>query len=120
MTLLSICQGVTNDIGISKPTTIISNTEETARRLLGAAQAAGKSLAKAHNWLALVTEYTFSTVDSTEDYDLPSDFSHLENQTLWDRTNFEEMRGPLSAQQWQEYKSSILASTVTTWKKYRI
>lgn len=120
MTLLSICQDVADDIGISRPATIIGNSEETALRLLSQARAALKSLGKAYNWLELVTEYTFSTVDDQEDYDLPSDFSRLENQTLWDRTNFEQMRGPLTPQQWQEYKSSVLASTVTTWKRYRI
>lgn len=120
MTLLSICQDVTDDIGISKPNIIVGNTDETARRLLAQAKAALKSLGKANNWLALNTEHTFSTVASQDDYSLPSDFGRLQNQTLWDRSNFEELRGPLSPRQWQEYKSSILASTVTTWKKYRI
>lgn len=120
MTLLSICQDVADDIGVAKPSTIIGNTDETAVRLLSQAKAALLSLGRAYNWLELVTEYTFSTVASQEDYDLPSDFLHLENQTLWDRSNFERMRGPLSPQQWQEYKSSVLASTVTTWKKFRI
>lgn len=120
MSLLSLCQDVTDDIGLAKPTIIVGNTDETARRLLAQAKAALKSLGKAHNWLSLVTEYTFSTAASTADYSLPSDFDRLENQTLWDRTNYEELRGPLSPQEWQEYKSSILASTVTTWKKYRI
>ena len=120
MSLLSICQDVADDIGISKPTIIVGNTDQTATRLLAQAKAALKSLGNKYSWLSLVTEYTFSTVASQEDYDLPSDFARLENQTLWDRTNFEELRGPLSPQQWQEYKSSILASTVTVWKKYRI
>lgn len=120
MTLLSICQEVTDDIGLAKPTIIVGNSDETARRLLAQSQSALKSLGKAHNWLSLVTEYTFSTADGTDDYALPSDFSRLENQTLWDRSNFEELRGPLTPQEWQEYKSSILASTITTWKKYRI
>jgi hypothetical protein len=120
MTLLSICQDVADDVGISKPTIIVGNTDETARRLLAQANAALKSLGKSNNWLELVTEYTFSTVASQEDYSLPSDFGRMENQTLWDRSNYESLRGPLSPQLWQEYKSSILASTVTTWKKYRI
>lgn len=120
MTLLSICQDVATDVGVAKPTVIVGNADETATRLLSAAQAALKSLGKAHNWLVLNTEYTFSTVASQADYSLPSDFSRLENYTLWDRTNFERLRGPLTPQDWQKYKSSILADTVTTWKKFRI
>lgn len=120
MSLLTICQDVADITGIIRPNTIIGNTDETSKRLLAAANETLFSLGRAHDWLELVTEHTFTTVASTEDYTLPSDFLHLVNQTLWDRTNFEELRGPLSPQQWQEYKSSILASTVTTWKKYRI
>lgn len=120
MSLLTICQNVADYVGTSKPTLIVGNTEETAVRLLACAQAAGKELQRRHNWLALITEHTFSTVASQEDYDLPSDYSRLLNQTLWDRSNYEELRGPLTPQQWQEYKSSVLATTSTIWSRYRI
>ena len=120
MSLLTICQQVANDIGISKPITIVGNPDQTAVRLLAQATVALEELGRAYNWLELVTEHPFSTVASQDDYSLPSDFSRLVNQTLWDRSNFEEIRGPLSPQQWQEYKSSVLASTATIWKKFRI
>lgn len=120
MSLLTICQSAARMVPIAAPATIIDNANETAQLLLSCAQAEGKALCRRHNWLSLVTEHTFSTVASQEDYDLPSDFKHLVNQTLWDRGNFESIRGPLSPQQWQEYKSSVLATTNTVWKRYRI
>lgn len=120
MSLLSICQQVARSIPVAAPTVIVGSTDETASLLLACAQEAGKSLYRRHNWLSLITEYTFNTVASTADYNLPSDFAHLVNETLWDRDNYESIRGPLTPQEWQEYKSSILASTNTVWKRYRI
>lgn len=120
MTILSICQNVLEEIGLTAPTSILGNTDDTAVRVLAAAQVAGKRLHRKHNWVALVTEYTFSTVVDQPDYALPSDFGWLENQTLWDRTNYEKIRGPLSAQDWQNYKSSVLATSATIWSRYRL
>lgn len=120
MTLLSICQQAARAVPLAAPSIIVGNTNETASLLLACAQDEGNALSRRYNWLSLVKEHTFSTVASTEDYSLPSDFSRLENQTLWDRNNYESIRGPLSSQQWQEYKSSVLATTNTVWKRFRI
>lgn len=42
------------------------------------------------------------------DYALPSDFKTPVDNTFWDRSRFWSMRGPLSPQQWQLYKSSVI------------
>ena len=42
------------------------------------------------------------------DYALPSDFKSPVDNTFWDRSRFWSMRGPLSPQQWQLYKSSVI------------
>jgi|SRR5581483_9525653 len=42
------------------------------------------------------------------DYSLPSDFQRPIDNTLWDRSRFWSLRGPLSPQQWQLYKSSVI------------
>lgn len=120
MSLLTICQNAINGIPLNAPTVIYGNTNETAKLALACAQQEGKSLLRRHNWLSLNTEHTFSTVASQEDYSLPADFSRLVNQTVWDRSNYTNTRGGMSPVQWQEYKSSVLSSTVTTWKRFRI
>jgi len=51
---------------------------------------------------------------------LPSDFKYLVDDTLWDRNNYWEMRGPLNPRQWQIYKSSVLGDTATTRRRWRI
>lgn len=52
------------------------------------------------------------------DYVLPSDFQRAVDDTFWDRTNYWKMRGPLSPQQWQWYKSSNLGYA-TIYRRYR-
>jgi hypothetical protein len=44
------------------------------------------------------------------DYVLPTDFQRPVDDTFWDRSKFWEMRGPLSPQQWQLYKSSRIGN----------
>jgi hypothetical protein len=41
-------------------------------------------------------------------YALPADFQRPIDNTFWDRTRFWSMRGPLSPQQWQLFKSSAI------------
>lgn len=42
------------------------------------------------------------------DYELPGDFERPIDNTFWDRTRYWQMRGPMSPQQWQVYRSSVI------------
>lgn len=61
---------------------------------------------------------TVSLTFGQSDYSLPSDFERSIDMTQWDRTRYWAMRGPLSAQQWQLYKSSVLGRA-TIQRRYR-
>ena len=102
----------------------MGNNDQTAVLLLSAASKAGRSLARKRNgnngWVILQKEHAFNTVSGTADYAMPADFDRLIQDTLWDRTNFWEMRGPLTPAQWQVYKSSILGNSITLRQRYRI
>ena len=52
------------------------------------------------------------------DYTLPADYGKMVDNTLWDRTRFWQMRGAMSPQQWQLYKSSPVgqASIQRRWR----
>jgi len=120
MSLLTLCQQVARTVPMAVPANIIGNSDKTAQLLLASAQDEGESLSRRTRWVSMVKEHTFTTVASTADYSLPSDFSRLINDTVWDRSNYWKVRGPLNAQEWQQYKSSVLSDTVTSWKRYRI
>jgi len=63
VTLLSICTQVANDLGLSVPTSIIDNTDQTAARLLAAAQMEGQALARKPQggWVSMIREFDFTT-----------------------------------------------------------
>lgn len=110
MSLLTLCQAVAKDAGFAVPNTIVGNTDDTAAMLLALANKSGKNLA-GYAWQALQKEYDFSTVASTATYALPSDYGFIQNDTVWDRTNLWDIRGSLSAEEWQVYKSGITSAT---------
>lgn len=119
MTLLSLCQDVADEIGLERPSAIIGNTSETAKKLLQAAQRTGKDLAKKHDWAILQKEYTFSTASGTSSYDLPSDYDHVLPYTQWDRGNYWRLIGPLSPSEWQYMKSGIVTQGPRTQYRFK-
>lgn len=100
MTLLTIIQNVSDEVGIERPTSVIGTSDQTVRQLLALSNRAGKMLAREKPWTALTTEYTFSTVANTDAYDLPTDYMYHLDDTLYDRTTMWPM-GLVTPQMWQ-------------------
>lgn len=110
MSLLTIAQNVAKEAGFAAPSTVVANTDDTALMLLALANRAGKVLAR-KPWQALQKEYTFSLVASQASYAFPADLGYFQDFTMWDRTQFWALRGSLSAQDWQAYKSGLQSTT---------
>ena len=93
----------------------ISNTTDGSTTTITAFSAAD---------VLVVADRIFSAGDAYEIYqqyyDLPSDFGHFVDDTLWDRTRFWKLRGPLTRSEWQKYKSSVLGDTVTNRMRWQI
>lgn len=111
MSLLTICQAVVQETGFPNLLQIVGNSDETARRLLGFCNRAGRSLQKQVDWTQLRVEYTFSTANGTAAYAFPADFDRFIPSTQWDRTNFWALEGPLTPQEWQYVKSGLVQSS---------
>lgn len=62
---------------------------------------------------------TIALTFAKANYALPSDFERPIDNTMWDRGRYWNMRGPLSAQQWQFYKSSVYGQ-VAVQRRFRI
>lgn len=120
MTLLSACQGAAKAAGLAAPSTVYGSTDPNNALLFAAAEEEIESLARHHDWTVLQREHTFSTVANTPAYALPSDFGRFIDFTAWDRSDYEAMRGPLSPAQWQAVKSSVLGSSVTINRRWRV
>lgn len=110
MTLLAIAQTALRQMGrYSVPATIVGNSDPTAVRCLALANLVGQTLATENRWQALLASYTFATVASTANYDLPDDFGRFANLSQWNRTYYAAMRGPVSPVEWQALQSSSVA-----------
>jgi hypothetical protein len=116
--ILTICQDVAREAGFGAPPSLVGNSDDTAQQLLAMANRAGRHLALL-NWQNLQLEHTFPTTPGIPNYPLPPDFARYVNDTAWDRTTYWKVRGSLSPQDWQRYKSS-LASSSSPWSRFRI
>ena len=124
MSLLTIVQNAADIIGVDRPASVVSNADPQLRTMHALLNRAGRNLVKLRNtwgggWSVLEREHIFTTVGGQAEYDLPFDFGELIADTVWDRSNFFEARGPLSPQLWQQVKSGLLASAALR-KRYRI
>ena len=115
MALLSIIQDVTDEIGLPRPEAVISSTDASVRQLLRLANKEGQALARRANWQRLKKEATFTTTDShlqTALSTVASDFGKYLNDSMWDRTTDEKVRGPLDETQWQALVASPVQAQV--------
>ena len=119
MSLLTLIQRTASKVGLPQPSTVIGNVDLNVQRLLEAANEEGEELASKHPWTILQREHTFSTADGTAEYALPSDFSAYFGDTVWNRTDYDALRGPLTAQEWQVYKSGTIGAGVVN-QRWRI
>lgn len=118
-TLLLMLANVAKSVGAQTPTAIISSTDQTAQRMFEAMKRECAFLVRRFPWSALIREATITTVNGTASYALESDFQRIIDDTAWDRTNYWQMRGSLSPQEWQFQKSAILAQPVNR-RRFRI
>lgn len=113
-TFLELVQQAANELGIPEPSQIIGNTDDTARQLLALAIREGKDFStRAKNqggWQALHKEYTFTTVNGTNSYALPSDFEYFVQRTFYDNAYKWELIGPITAQEKQVLRYGVIAS----------
>jgi len=115
MTLATICQDALYEIGgFEVPSSFYGSTNQTALQCVALVKAAGKSLVRDNNLAALITDYTFSTVAGTANYDLPAGFKAFANMSQWNRTTTLPVFGPTSGANWQYLKSSIANGTTIT------
>lgn len=118
MTLLTMSNTIADRCRISRPATIIGNSNENARLILAMIEMTGTDIRDSFQWAELQKEYTFSTVDSQDAYALPADFNQVIYDTHWDRTQMWPLIGPISPQDWQWMKSGIAPYTPRT--TYRV
>lgn len=99
-----------SEVGLTPVASPIGSTDPAFLQLTQLLTSAGRELLALHNWQRLTKEATFTTTTAAE-YDLPSDFGYMIDQSHWDRSNSLPLAGPLSAQDWQYLLGSDSAAS---------
>lgn len=108
MTLLSIVQNMCYSVGIPAPTNVIGNTDEDVLQFLALAKEEGNSLSRRTPWTALQRTFTLTTVATQSQGAINTIMPEIlwqHNQTLWNTTQQDPIRGAISAQERQMRKS---------------
>ena len=84
MSILSTIQQVCPVIGLSVPNAVFSSAEREHVELQALANEMAQRIARTHEWQVLNAIATYTGDDSTEDFDLPSDFDRmLKKAQVW-------------------------------------
>jgi hypothetical protein len=107
-TVLTIVQELTDKFPtIGRPSTLVNSSNKTVKQFLALLNEEGRSLVKQSTWPELRKEYSLTLVSGQETYALPSDFSAITSDTIWDRTNSRQVVGGLTPKEWQIQKSAV-------------
>lgn len=125
MTVLSIVQNACDRLSLTRPSAVVTSTDQLARQLFGLLKAGAESLSKYggqdgdSGWQALVTEYTFVTVAQAEQTNtpIPADLRRFIPDSFFNRDTNRQVQGPLTPQQWQ--RAQILPYLVAPYLCFR-
>lgn len=118
MTILAIAQSCAKRLMITSPSSFIGSTDNNMILLLSMIDKTIDEIRDDFPWPELEREYTFTLVTSTASYALPGDYDSRTNESIWNRTQALPLIGPLSASEWQLYKSGLV--TASPRQRYRV
>lgn len=108
MALLDLVQRVCDEVGLPRPAVVATSSDQLARQLFSLANAELEELSKRFDWPQLTREYTFPTVATVSQYNLPADYRKFLSPTLYNQARFYKMRGSVSPGEWQRTKQMNL------------
>jgi hypothetical protein len=113
MTLLTICEEVASDLGLRQPSSIVGSSDLTAQILFRLANQVGKHLMRYHDWTALITEVSFTSLATQEQTDLldPDDYDRMiYNAEVWNTTSAQRFIGPTPQRYWRQLASGLITA----------
>jgi len=114
MSLLTICQDASDELGIERPTLIVGSSEETARRLYRLVNSVCLDLVARCEWQALRSTVTFVTVPQQLQPNVLNATDRIVPDTAWDRTNYFPLSGIASPIDW-EAKTAFPLTAPARW-----
>ncbi|WP_395443569.1 hypothetical protein [Caulobacter sp. UC70_42] len=114
MTMLSIIQDVADRVGIPRPTSVTSSTDQQIRQLFSLLNEEGSELSKRGDWQGLTAEWTFTTTESTiqTNSPIPPDLDRFISDSFFNRTQVRKLIGPITPQEFQRIQAQPVYNKV--------
>jgi hypothetical protein len=113
MSLLSIIQQASLNLGLIQPDTVVGNNEQQVKEMLNALNTEGRFLLREQPALPQVQRQGQWTAVASENQGalstIASDYLYAQRNTFWDRNRTYSLTGPLSAQEWQFVKARLVS-----------
>lgn len=116
MSALTVAKQIARELGFVAPTSLVSNTNQDAVRLLACINAAGTYLAQ-QDWNSLLVPSTIS-ISAGVGYPLPSDYRQIVSLSFWNATASDPVTGPVSLATHQSHRYGL--SNFTLYDEYTI
>lgn len=111
MTILTIAQTCCNRLQITAPTSSFPTSTDNNFILLKALmEEVGRAIRDEYPWPELTKQHAFNLLNGVDAYPLPGDYDRTLSETWWNRTQRWPLIGPMTAQDWQLYKSGLITT----------
>ena len=109
----SIINDALVEVGLAAVADPFADTDSNVAQMCTLLKSKGREILRQRFWTQMRDEHTFTTVQGTSTYALPTDFHTMADQSGWNRTNRLPLGGPLSPQEWQYLKSRLVGVVFT-------
>ena len=106
-TAIQVIKQASAELGLGMPVSAVGSREVQAVQMLALLNASGNDLCRMYEWQALRRTGTIPLVAGVSSYALPTDFSKLINDTLWEQSDVSSVSGPVSPRAWAYLNNSL-------------
>lgn len=111
MSLLSMLQNVSNELGLPEVTAVIGSTNRTVRQLLALAKRTVRETRTRYEWPKLMRQHTITLETGVDAYPFPFDYDRQIFRTHWNTNRKWELIGPISPQEWGIRTNGIITTS---------
>lgn len=112
MTLATAVANVAAEAGYTVDTNIVTSSDVTTKQLLAIAQRVNREMSDQYPWPKMYASGSFTLVNGQATYALPAAFSYYHYETFWNSSNRWRILGPMSPQEYAEFRGFGLNPTV--------
>ena len=108
-TVLEIGHKLSDDVGLPRYNSLFGQTAQNARKILTSIKdGLADDVFIDRDWELLKLQGSVSVLGTgVQEYTLPVDYDRIVNDTIWDGTNYRQVRGPVDLREWEEFNKGF-------------